>query len=145
MTASFLTWFFVLSFETQSKSHNGPPKYGEITDLVNALDPHSGHTLVVDGAESYKNFQDDHADWIEEIVPLKHIPGQRLVPDHANPGQTKEVKGQYYFSKKVELKGRMKKVSSNRIEGSFSHLKRYHRNHGNISSPLTKSCPLIGG
>ena len=95
-------------FTMQAKPNSGPPRFEQIEDdFKNWLLPES--LVYSDGAKAYIKFQDQYPHLVQYLVQLNHSVGQ--------------------WTKKVKVEGKNKKATTNKIDGSWSHLRRFFSNH----------------
>ena len=95
-------------FTMTSKEHPGPPRLEQIENqLLSWILPDS--TLFTDGAKCYITFQDKHPELVSYLVQLNHSEGE--------------------WVRRVTIEGKKVKASTNKIDGSWSHLRRFFSNH----------------
>ena len=98
-------------FEITSKESRGPPRFEQIDDnLVNWLLPDS--TVMTDGAKCYITFQEKYPQLVPYLMQLNHSVGE--------------------WARRVTLEGKKMTATTNKIDGAWSHLRRFFSNH-NVS------------
>lgn len=95
-------------FSMTSKSHPGPPRLEQIeSKLVEWVLPDS--TFFTDGAKCYITFQDKYPEIIIYLVQLNHSVGE--------------------WARRVTIEGKKLTATTNKIDGSWAHLRRFFSNH----------------
>lgn len=95
-------------FTMTSKSHPGPPRLEQIENtLVQWILPDS--TLWTDGAKCYITFQDTYPEKVSYLVQLNHSVGE--------------------WVRRVTIEGKKVNASTNKIDGSWAHLRRFFSSH----------------
>ena len=95
-------------FNMQSKEHPGAPRFEQIeNDFQSWLRPDS--LVYSDGAKAYIKFQDTYPELVKYLVQLNHSVGQ--------------------WRKRVVIEGKKTNATTNKIDGAWSHLRRFFSSH----------------
>jgi hypothetical protein len=95
-------------FDMTPKKHPGPPRLEQIENtLENWLLPNS--TLMTDGAKCYITFQDKYPDLVTYLIQLNHSVGE--------------------WTRRVTVEGEKITATTNKMDGAWSHLRRFLSNH----------------
>jgi len=95
-------------FTMTSKAHPGPPRLEQVEEnLAGWLEPES--TVMTDGAKCYISFQNKYPHLIKYLMQLNHSIGE--------------------WARTVRVEGKKKTATTNKIDGSWSHLRRFYGNH----------------
>ena len=95
-------------FVMTPKKHRGAPRFEQIEEnLAGWLNPSS--TVMTDGAYAYIGFQDKYPQLVPYLMQLNHSVGE--------------------WSRQVTLEGKKMTATTNKIDGAWSHLRRFFSNH----------------
>ena len=99
---------FRYRFTMVPKKHPGPPRFEQIEEpLRGFLLPNS--TVITDGAKAYIKFQDAYPELVTYLIQLNHSGGE--------------------WTRRVTVEGERMIASTNKIDGSWSHVRRFWQNH----------------